>query len=429
MSIMELRSPAEKITRSIVDLQVPQPMFAHLLTAMRFSVMPKEWPMQTMAVDAKGNCHFNEEFVGKLSLNELKGVLLHEVLHVALTHISRVGRRDHKLSNVAQDIVVNSIVKRAGFELPDDAIVVDTHNDKCVLEVPDKIGNKSITVDKVSEKAWEEVYEEIYNKLPKSNKPGTGPGKGKGQGSGAGNEEREWVPKQFDDHRHGDTNPQEAAKAGDEWKQKLTDAATYAKQQGKLPNGMDRIIDKLLKPRVEWHTILLKYVREHVNPVDWSYRAPHKKSKQLGVFLPRVEKESCEIEVIIDTSGSIGSKELESFLSEVVGMAQAMSYMKMYVTFVDAEAYEDARYEVENGDIPKILAMKPKGGGGTDMEAGLDFVKEKNPSTPVTIVLTDGYTSFNKTAKDYPFDVIWVLTKDSVDPKKVPYGIVIKMDG
>ena len=425
---MELKSPAEKITRSIIDLQVPQPMFAHLLTAMRFSEIPKEFETQTMAVNAKGNCMYAPKFVEKISLPELKGVLLHEVLHVALTHIARIGHRDPKLSNIAQDIVVNNIVKRAGFTLPEDTINVDIHNDTCKLDIP---GNP-ITIKKVSEKAWEEIYQEIWDRLPPEmkSKIGQGKGRGKGKGDGKGDEDRskEWNPKQFDAHQHEDGTADENAKAGEEWKERLTDAATYAKQQGKLPNGMDRIIDKLLKPRIEWKQILLKFVREHVNPVDWSYRAPHKKSKQLGVFLPCVEKESCEIEVLVDTSGSIGGDELQEFLSEIVGMAQAMSYMKMTVTFADTEAYEEARYEIENGDIPRILAMKPKGGGGTDMEAGLDFVKDKNPNTPVCIVLTDGYTSFNKSAKDYPFEVIWVLTKHSVEPKSIPYGAVIKMD-
>jgi len=72
--------------------------------------------------------------------------------------------------------------------------------------------------------------------------------------------------------------------------------------------------------------------------------------------------------------------------------------------------------------------MEPKGGGGTDMEAGLDYCKKQNPTIPVAIVFTDGFVPIRKKASDYPFQVLWVVTKNG-STKDLRYGHVIKMDG
>jgi predicted metal-dependent peptidase len=212
------------------------------------------------------------------------------------------------------------------------------------------------------------------------------------------------------------------------WQKNLANAATYAKQQGKLPAGMQRLMDELLKPRVSWKSLLMKYLRQHLNPTDWSYHKPGRKSHALDVFLPTVIKEGCSVEVICDTSGSIGNDTLKEFLTEIVAIARAMPDLEMWVTFVDAAVH--TRYKIDSGEFAKILAMKAEGGGGTSMEAGLDYVKENNPAVPVTVVLTDGYDSWRRTKTDYPFDVIWCITRDGIsDLSVIPYGQKVKMDG
>ena len=47
---------------------------------------------------------------------------------------------------------------------------------------------------------------------------------------------------------------------------------------------------------------------------------PHKKSIACNTFLPNILREKVEVVIAIDTSGSIGKKELTDFISEIVGM-------------------------------------------------------------------------------------------------------------
>ena len=409
-------TPEERISKAIIDLQKDQPFFADLAMGMQIRKMPADYPMQTMGVDAKGTLYYSDEFVKKTSFDELKGVICHEVCHVAFQHIGRLHGRNPKIANVAQDVVVNMLVVKSNLSLPKEAIPYDNYHDRSEIPIGGKGKGKTIVVETVSEKIWEEVYAQLIKELDEKD----------GDGSGSDR------PGGFDHHDHASgegMTQQEVDAQADHWRQRMVDAATRAKAQGKLPGGMERMIDELTGAHVHWRELLLRYVKQFVNPVDWAYDRPSRKSQVVDVFLPRVVKESNEVEVIVDTSGSIGQEELSEFLSEIVGMAKSMQHIKMWVTFCDSEVGN--RYEVDNGDIPRILAMKPSGGGGTSMEAGLDFIKKHNPGIPVAIVLTDGYDSFNRKRNDYPFDVIWTITDNGLSMKdaqeRIPYGMVVKM--
>jgi predicted metal-dependent peptidase len=379
---------------------------------MKFAKMPKNAPMQTMGVDAKGNCFYADEFVSSLTKDEVRGTLCHEVLHVALLHHSRRGSRNADVANIAQDIVVNMMVRKASLTLPKGVIDVNTSTDVCELTLE----GVRMQIQKVSERLWEDIYNEIMQSLKAS---------GKSPKEGMRNRQMG-----FDVHFDGDgetgedMSPQEVEAAERKWQKALCDACTYAKQQGKMPLGMQRIIDEILQPKVQWKSLLLKYMRPHMTPVDWSYHKPHRKSQLLEVFLPVTLKEAIEVEVVVDTSGSIQQKDLTEFVSEIVGIAKSFPNVTMWITFCDAEV--QTRYKIDNGDIPKILACEAKGGGGTSMEKALDHINKNNPQIPLVIVMTDGYDSYERKQRDYPFEVLWVIQKDGQSNQ--PYGIKIRMD-
>jgi len=419
-------SATDRIKKAIITLQEKQPFFAHISLALRLIPLdeesaekrgiPKE--CKTAAVDAAGNLYYWEDFVTKLTDDEVMGVVVHETLHPAFQHLERVGGRMPKLANIAQDMVVNMFVYRAGFKLPKGVIPVDTSKDTSWIEVEGKNGKKKITIEHVSEKWWEAIYEELYQLLDKE-----------------GLIEKVTVVVTGDHHLYGDPAGDGTGTEGPSkefWRQRIAEAAAIAKQRGITPAGMERIVDGLLAPKVAWKSLLRSAVKPYLTPTDMSYRKPNKKSKLLGVYLPTVEREHREVEVVIDTSGSIGQEELKEFLSEVVGIAKSANHVKMHVNFCDSRVYEDGRYEVSGPNIPKILAMKPKGGGGTRLNAGLEFIKQKNPHVPVVVVLTDGFDDYEgKTQKDFPFDVIWCLSKGgkSVEDhkKNCLFGRTVKM--
>jgi predicted metal-dependent peptidase/intein/homing endonuclease len=328
------------------------------------------------------------------------------VHNCAFDHLGRLGGRNVEVSNIAMDMVVNMMVERSNMVLPDGTIPVDTREDTASIQTPKGV----ITVAKVSERWWEDIYNELVKELDKKGLV-------------------HWVPDMKgkehcgrDVHQHGapgpgrkEPTPAEKEDAAAKWRQRLAEAATIAKQQGKTPGGMERFIDGMLQPKVNWREMLRMYLKPHLYPTDFSYAKPHKKSQLLGVYLPDTVKESKEVEVLVDTSGSIGEDDLRAFMGEMAGIATSSAHVTMTVSFCDTQLYEDARYKMEGANIKKLLAMTPKGGGGTQMENGLDWVKAHSRTVPVVIVLTDGCDSYNRTRKSYPFEVIWCVSSSGVN--------------
>lgn len=409
MGISAIKTAEEKVLRGMIDLQKPQPFFAHLLMNMRPQLLPLCFPHQTMGVDAKGKLYYAEQWTMSLQDEEVMGALCHEALHVGLLHHLRVGRRNVEIANIAQDIVVNMPVVAAGLRLPKTFIAMDVYNDAATFTLLDVV----MRIREVSKKPWEAVYDEIIQNLIQGGKNPDDVWRG-----GLG----------FDVHISGDggepLSDEELREVEKRWQQNLVDAAVYAQQRGILPAGMERLVEGLLRPKVQWRSQLMRYLRPFLNPVDWSYHKSSRKSQALGVYLPTTLKEQCDVEVIVDTSGSISKETLTEFLSEIIGIAMSMRHISLWVTFVDAAVHN--RYKVDNGEIPKILNMSVTGGGGTELEVGLDFIKKNNPQVPLVIALTDGYDSYTRTQKDYPFDVIWVIAKNGSD--KQPYGRIIRME-
>ena len=69
----------DKIIRAKVHLQAQNPFFAYLVMNLKIK---EDKTISSMAVDNTGNLYYNSKWVDKLSDNEIKGVLSHEVLHL-----------------------------------------------------------------------------------------------------------------------------------------------------------------------------------------------------------------------------------------------------------------------------------------------------------------------------------------------------------
>lgn len=154
---------------------------------------------------------------------------------------------------------------------------------------------------------------------------------------------------------------------------------------------------------------------------------PHRKSVVLGTYMPSYVKEKIQVSIGIDTSGSIGQKELDEFLSEVIGMARAYPdkiMMKVYFHDTDVQA----SYSIDNGSMDKIKSMISKGGGGTSHKDVMQKIQEEKPKTQVAVFLTDGYSDIERlNMNDYKYPKIIVLNKHGVDSLNIPNVKVIKM--
>lgn len=389
---------SDRLTKARIRIQAKNPFFSYLSLFLKFKKDEKgeipDWA--GMGVSSDGELTYREDFVDSLSDDELVGVLAHEILHLALLHLLRLGNRDNKGWNISADLVVNCILKQNKFSLPKKGLM-------CDYDYSYEIGGKRI-VD-INEKTAEQIYDE----LPTS--------KEKKEGGGYGG---------FDLHNTKHLSPEEKRKLSDEWLSKVEQAYTLGKMKGDLPLGMEQAIGKLHKEEINWRVLLQRYLTNLI-PSDYTWARRSKKSIAIGTYLPDIVKEKIDVCIAIDTSGSIGQEELVDFISEVVGISKAYkNSLSLRLLTHDVAVHND--YLIENGNIEKIKKIEIKGGGGTSHHEITEYINEKIPMCRAVVFFTDGESDIDEIEFDkFGFDSIFIISKNGTDRELKDSYVRIKL--
>jgi predicted metal-dependent peptidase len=204
----------------------------------------------------------------------------------------------------------------------------------------------------------------------------------------------------------------------DEWKRRIVEAETIARQMGKMPSELERLFGKIIDSKINWKALLYRYITQEI-PCDSTYARPSRRSESVGFYMPYTVKENIDITVAIDSSGSITEDDMTDFMSEVIAIAKSFASIKMTVIVCDAEIH--STHEVSNGFSASDIKLS--GGCGTNFKPVFSWIMENKPSTKLLIYLTDGYGDFpsSETVK-----TLWVMPNDN----KVPFGekIIFKGD-
>jgi len=395
---MEIKN--KKLTRAKIQLQQEKPFFAYLIMNMKFT---EKKDIDSIGVDSFGNCYYNDDFINKLSENEIKGVLAHEVLHIVLEHLDRSENLNHQLYNVSADLCVNDMLIENDFYLYSGVLIPRYHN-----YTFNNSDGTEIVVEDINKKTANQIYEELLKQIKDDKKAQNG-----------------LEEKRFDEHIKGKKNlsKEQKREIKNKWKQAVSEASAYARQKGNLPDGLGIFIDGLLNEKVNWKTLLYKYLTRTI-PHDYSYNRPSKRSFASGVYLPIMKREAIEIVVSLDTSGSIQNGELKEFMSEINGIAKSFNNLSMKLIVCDSEIKDI--YTIGNGDSDEIGKLRIRGGGGTSHKPVYDYINENLPNTRLLVNFTDGYTDLD--SLDETINTLWVICKNGINEKSIPFGEVIKLN-
>ena len=390
----------DKLTTARVGLLLKQPFFGNMATRMKL-IDASDW-CPTAATDGR-NFFYNKDFVNKLSAKELEFLFGHEIGHCVFDHFSRVGNRDRKLSNIAQDFAVNQIL------------------------VDERVGAKITKVNicqdnKYRGMAWEEIYDELYAKAEKipmdqllkslgdlldEHLEESVPGEEEGKDGKGGNRP---------------TISKEDAKAiRDEIKEAMIQSAQAA-GAGKVPAGIMRMIKDLTEPKMDWREVLRMNIQSIIRN-DYSFQRPNRKSQHCGAVLPGMKNdETVEVAVAIDMSGSIGQEDATIFLSEVKGIMDQYADYKIDLWTFDTRVYGHVQITQDNDD--ELLEYVPQGGGGTDFEVNWEFMKEQDINPKKFIMFTDGYPCGGWGDEDY-CDTLFIVKGGN---NESPFGQTVLYD-
>lgn len=389
------RAASEIIRRGRTHLVLRNPFFATLVLGMDCQNGAK---MGTMETDGQ-TIWFDDEWTAKLTLEECMGVLAHEALHSGLLHPFRTKKGGYlqNKSNIAQDLVINLILKDEGFVLPGQPVTWEEM----------MAGAKGHLYDK---KYKGMSFEEIYRLLKEP--PGgwgssmkvliQGGSKGLGQ----------------------DVIPSDSPEGETEAKIRVSQAATVAKQQGKLPAGLKDLLESMMEPKVDWRDILRQYFKNRKKD-DYDARRHNRRLVPSDIYFPGMYSETMgELVVSIDTSGST-MPDREQFLGEVVSIAQEVRPSKLHVLYCDARVERAITLSPSEYDLAFEECRTFGGGGGTSFVPPFKWIEEKGIVPEAHIYLTDMYGTFP--TEPTPYETIWVSTSGPQGPKP-PFGMVIPME-
>jgi predicted metal-dependent peptidase len=381
--------PVEKLKKARIKIQQQNSFFGYMSLYLKFQEVSDKSMEMPCGVDAEGNFYYKKDWVAKLSDGETEGLIIHEIMHLVLMHLSRRRNRHAEGWNIAADLVVNSIAIKNSYDLPEGGLI--PRSDEFV------IGGK--TIEDISKKTAEMIYDEL---------PFQKGGSGSGSGNGHGLKK---LPEGWDKHIEVKGQTEKEKKENEEkWLQRIESAAASSLMKGDMPKGLATFIKGLHRSQVNWRNLLVRHVQSYI-PYDYSFSRMNKKSVSTGYYLPGYLKERIKILVGVDMSGSIGEKEVSDFMSEVVGLARAyQDRIEMILLTHDVDVHDE--YKVENGVAQKLMKLKLHGGGGTSHVPIFDKINKKYKDVKVAIFLTDGCSDLENINLDkYHFDKIFVISK------------------
>lgn len=342
---------------------------------------------------------FSPAFVARLSNDELKAVIAHEVMHCACGHPWRRDAREMRQWNYACDYAINPIIADAKMKLPAGCL-----ND------PQYAGKSA---------EW------IYARLPQQ--PQSQQGKGKGNQSGQqGQQGQQGQPGSDPGGDPGGMGEVRDAPAGSadhapteaDWQQQVQGALKAAKARGKLPAALQEKILDTATPHVDWTSLLRRYVQEVVK-ADYSWSRPNVRYIPSGLYLPALHSHACgRIAIAVDTSGSIDTVLLAQFAAEIRSIADELQPSAVDVLYCDARVHRVDHFE--RGDLITIEAV---GRGGTSFAPVFERIDKDGDTPAVLIYLTDLDGSFPDHAPDYP--VIWAAYGYGRNRAEAPFGDVV----
>jgi predicted metal-dependent peptidase len=374
------------------------PFFGPLVA--RLKPTPSHTEAGTMGVMADARLLYEPEFVRSLPLRQLAGCLAHEVLHLVGDVFGRRGERDPYLWNVSHDAVINPMV-----------LSYKDRSGKAVLELPEGV----VLIPEYAKLSAEQVYERLKREQENRGRKRKF-GKGRGASNPLGTREHGCANHSHPDNCKTSNGRTPGGMSRQEWQQAVAEAAEGARMQGHLPADIERWVDSLLRPQLDWKQYLVRKTAGFLGGSRYTYHRPSRRSYAAGTTMPGRVQYGRDATIALDTSGSINQNELLRFASEAEGIIKSCGG-RLHVFACDAQVAAEAT-------VGSIRDFTPKGGGGTSFVPVFERIRERRLKVRMLIYFTDLQGTFPKESP--PFPVLWCVPEDQVaNAPRPPFGKVL----
>jgi len=362
---------------------------------------------------------WNPQFLAKQSDEQVRFILLHEILHCLHGHFWRLPITDE--GNVAGDYAINRVLRTVGG-LKAPAGVLDDRKFDALAE--------------------EEILKALRQQPQQTPQPQPQDGDGDGdKGDGTPQPAKPAKSNATPDDKGGcggftqpapDAQPADGAGDGDgdkpqpavakpttlrdEWDRITVQAAQAVQslQQGRMPANADRLLARIrAAAKPDWRAETADFLRS-VTPTrtDWSRQS--RRTATAEVIYPRRRRDEVGTVVFVrDTSGSVSTDLVAKFNAHI---GDLMADTGCDAVVLDADAEVQAEHRLTAGeDVPD----RASGGGGTDFRPAFTRVRElidDGEKIAGVVYLTDLMGTFPSDAEVGDTPLLWVATTDLTGP-------------
>ena len=456
---MDIKEVKERVMRGLEyarwKILDKYPFIGEML--LRFSLVPTyDSGLPTAATDGS-KIFFDCEFYSTLTEGQRQFVLAHEVWHNIFLHFRRRQTREPMLWNVATDMEINHMLQNEGMEVlkdgcfPPPAVAGKNAEDiyaylqKQQQQQQKKQGQKGGKGGQGNSQAGDNGDDDqnengdgqndssSSSSSSKGGKGGSSSGKSggkKGGQNGNGNNQSQYG-NQFDKHIFEGDGAGESEKQKGKWGEKGSDpdfnpsmkdaketenkiremvigaAQSVERKKGTLPAGIASMVEKMLKPEINWKEALSQFVTKTLGGEhSWSRCSRHALAR--GHYLPGKTDMKIKAALILDTSGSY-LQDLPKFLAEFKALVESFGKYEITLIQCDAEVQDVKNYDAETP--MEFDKFEVKGGGGSDFRPAFKKLRELGDDYNCCITFTDGYI----TMPTYPppYHTLFVLTPDA----------------
>lgn len=382
------------INKAIQEIVFKYNAYAPIISSFRIAYTNR---IQTIGVDKYARLAINPDFVVK-NQNYMKGILVHEVLHIFFGHTTDVRSKlaytddaeHNKIANIAEDCAINQFISET---LPDTAIMPFTLSR--MLNTDD-----TAAYDQSSEYYYDFIEKHIEEK-DEGNKAGA---RGKGNGNGiengmcstdevnTGNMQDE-LDKMGIEH----TSQEEVNE------RVLETAKQICESQGHGYGGLAQFALEMMNPKVDWRPLLQATIRNAEKKI-WTIHSKQtfkRVSRRSGqILIPKRYGDKISVTLSFDTSGSISSDMVNQFLAEIKSCMKYSEIKECALWHTDNYWYGSPE-ELERS-IEKVFES-----GGT--EESCMGIAEQHCKADLHIHFSDGYHGNNFGFKEPQknIEIIW----------------------
>jgi predicted metal-dependent peptidase len=414
-----------RISKQRTSLVLDQPFFGAL--ALRLKVV-EDPSCKTFWTDSV-SIGYNPAYLAGLNDLETRGVLAHEVLHVANGHCWRQGDRDPDLWNDACDHAINPMIVDAGMLLPKGVLMEARFRGKSAEEIYGILAQ---------EKRQKQKQQQQGKGQQDGGKPegqsGQQPGDPTGGNSPPQSANGANTPSAGSDpaaSANADTAPScgeirqyvadDRAKQEAEWKVAVHQAAKAAQMRGGMPGGLQGMIAQAVEPAVDWRPILHRFAQDS-SPTDYSFAIPNRRYLHMRLYLPSLHEPAVGDAVFVrDSSGSVWDETQAQFAAEILAVNDAVRPRRLIVMDCDTRVTQIQTFERgEAIDLQPVL-----GGGGTSFVDPFRRLADDGIRPAFLVYLTDMDGRFPDEEPSYP--VLWASTTPLRRARQAPFGDVVEV--